>query len=365
MADTATPSVPAAETIIPAAKTSFADKVLNNLQSQPPSQPPPVAADPAAASPEIDAAAPPPAAAPLTLSQRVAELGFQGVESEEDAQSRLIEAFQQRDFQAKQLEQRAQQLEELIRLREMAAQQGVQPPAVPPTPAGQANGSKWWNPPQVNQDQVELYTGPDGNWKPETPLEVKQQVERYNAYRKQWLNKLTNDPEQALQPMLEDYFERKWQERQTALEAKTQEEAVVQKFLREADWMYQIDPVSKMPRQDGRGGFLISADGQRFGQYMEEASNLGIPTHAGQIQYAMKLRELEKLSTQVGQQTTTQQVQQTNEQKKRELLQRAMPGPSTGGTFPNPGEQQRSQNPRLSLGEKVLAAMQRNGDLTP
>lgn len=293
---------------------------------------------------------------PKTLADRVREFGFADVKDDTDAQERLLAAYQERDAQAQQAARRAQELEELAYLRQQ--QQPVAPAAAP------ADG-KWWNPPQVDEVAVGYYRNDDGTWKDGAPVEVRQSVQRYEAYQKQWAQKILNKPDEAFTPMVDEIVERKLAERMAAMEAKTNEEAVTQRFLREADWAFVIDPVTKTRRKDHQGNFLPSADGLKFGDYMQQAAEVGIGTVAGQLQYAQQLRELDMLRAQAGQSANQQAAQQTNDQKKQELLNRAKPGVSQQGTFQQPGQPPRSQNRNLTPGQKLLDQMKQDGTLAP
>lgn len=340
------------ETLPPAADSQQPPPVDPNL-AQTQQQPPVAGGQPPE---QVD----PPA---RTFLDDARELGFVDVKDEADFQTRLREALKQERDAAQAAQRRAQEMEELAYLRAQQHQQLLAQQQQPQQQVNaQANGSKWWNPPQVDQAAVEFYRNEDGTWKPEAPLDVKQQVQRYEDYRRQWARKMVDSPEEAFAPLVNEIVQKKLAEAQAQLQATTEEEAAKQRFLREADWAFQVDPVTKQRRRDAAGNFLVSADGAKFGEYMDLAANSGIASFAGQLQYAQALRELDLLRAQQGQQSATQQTQQTNQQLKQDLLNRGLQNQQRSGTFPKPGDPPaRTQNRHLSLGERTLALMQANG----
>lgn len=322
--------------------------------------PPEAVADPAAA------AVTPPAEAstPRSILDRAREAGFENVADENEAVERLFQALQDRERLAQEAAERAQQFEQLALLR---AQQPQQPtPAAATAAQTSAANDKWWNPPPVDEVAMNFYLNPDGKtFKEGTPVEIRQQAERFEAYQREWAAKLLRRPDEALQPAIKEIVKEMLAQERQSLESKSEEEAVRTRFLANATWLYQIDPVTKQPRVDTRnGGFMLSPDGAKFGEFMDRAAGMGIQSLAGQLEYAEAMRELENRRTQDGQTAAAQQAAQVNAQSKQDLLKRALPGPSQAGTFATPTER-RTQNQRQSLGEKVLAEMQRTGVFAP
>jgi hypothetical protein len=336
------------------APKSLGEAVAANLKAQVPEATAPPVAEPVAAE----------SSTPRTILDRARDAGFENVADENEAIERLFQALQDREQLAQQAAERAQQFEQLALLR---AQQQTQAPPVSAPPQTTAASDKWWNPPALDDVAVQFYLNPDGKtFKEGTPVEVRRQAEQYEAYRREWAAKLMNHPDEALQPAIKEIVKEMLAQERASLESKSEEEAVRTRFLANATWLYAIDPITKQPRIDTRnGGYALSPEGVKFGEYMQQAESMGIPSLAGQLQYAQSLRELETLRTQQGQAAAVQQSQQTNEQAKADLLKRGMPGPSQAGTFPTPTERNRSQNTRQSLGEKTLAEMQRSGVFAP
>lgn len=332
-------------------KTPVGDALKANLEQQ---SPPPVV--PAEGTP------PPVVETPRSLLDRAKEFGFVDLADEAAATERVFAALQEQRALAEQATRRAQQLEELQLLREQYAQQGQQPPPA----AAQATTDKWWNPPAVDQPAVDYYRNEDGTWKPEAPLEIRQQVQRYDAYHKAWAEKMVRKPEEAFTPLVDELVERAVAKRMAALEQKTAETAAEQKFLAEnAAWLYSIDPVTNTPRRDrNTGAYLLSQDGLAFDSLMGEAAASGITDFSKQLEYAQRMKKLAQYEAHNGQQAATQQTQQTNEQKKAALLQSARGNPSAAGTFAAPGEQ-RSQNRNVKPGDRLRAQMQLDGVLAP
>lgn len=353
----ATESTPAA--VVPAApaKRSIGEALAANLAATQ-ATPTPAAAEPVVPAAEAEVpAVETPAVVTKSLAERAREAGFADVADDNEAAERLLAALQERDQQARDAAERAARYEQLAMWR---AQQAAQPQ---PTaqPATQQEKDQY-GALQLDEDRVREFFDPVAKtWREDAPADVKQSYAQYEAARKQRLAAIVDNPREFLAPLLEEFLSQGLQKHTAALESKTEEEAAKQRFLREADWAFQVDPVSKQRRRDARGEFIPSADGIKFGEYMEAAAEMGIASLSGQLKYATEQRELAIFRAQQGQQVTAQQVQKTNEQLKQEHLRRAIPGQSAGGTFTQPGEVPRTQNQHLSAGERLRQNMVRDG----
>lgn len=297
-----------------------------------------------------------------SLADRARELGFADVKDDEDAAERLFAALQDRERQAAEAAERAKQFEQLALMRAQQAAQLPPPPATSP----QLQQQDQYGALKIDEERVqEFYDQTAKNWREGTPEDVKRSFASYEKARKERLAAIVDNPREFLEPLLREFFGKGLEEHAAVLESQTEEQAIKTQFLANATWLYQVDPVTKTPRVDPRTGQnLLTPEGARFGEYMDEAAALGVTSLKGQLRYAERLRAAEQQSTQATQQATSQQAQQANSQHKQDLLKRALPGPSQAGTFPAPTER-RSQNRSQSLGEKVLAEMQRSGVFAP
>ncbi len=359
MADTAAPVVPVVEAPAPVvtpqapAKQSAVEKLQANLTAQPPSQATPAAA----ATPETPATpAVPETPAAKTFLEMAQEAGFADLKDESDAQARLLEAYRQERQGREAATQRAQELQELARLRDQQAQQ------LPPAAAQPQRTQDQYGALSLDEDLIEQHFDPVAKtWREGTPDTVKRSAASYEAARKQRLASMIDNPRAYFEGLVNEFLEQGITKHQATLESKTEEEAAKQRFLREADWAFQTDPVTNQRKKDLAGNFVPSADGQRFGQYMDAAAQIGITGLAAQLKYAQDQRDLEVFRSKQTQQATTQQVAATNEQKKQELLKRANPGTSSGGTFRQETDPARSQNRNLDARERLRANLLRDG----
>jgi hypothetical protein len=363
MADTVAPVVPVVEAPAPvvtppaAPKQSIAEKFQANLNAQQPVTPPVAAATPETPeTPEVPAT--PAAKSFLEMAQ---EAGFENLKDEADAQARLLEAYRQERQEREAATQRAQELQELARLRELQAQQLQQQP--PPAAAVQPQKTQDpYGALQLDEDLIEQHFDPaTKTWRDGTPDNVKRIAASYEAAQKQRLRSMVDNPREYFASLVNEFLEQGITKHQATLESKTEEEAAKQRFIREADWAFVTDPVTNQRKKDHAGNFIPSAEGIRFGQYMDAAEQIGITTVSAQLKYAQDQRDLELFRRSQTQQSTTQQAAATNEQKKQELLNRANPGQSSGGTFRQPTDAPRSQNKNLSAGEKLRAQLLRDG----
>lgn len=344
--------------VVPAttAKRSIGEALAANLAAT--QATPPAAAEPvvSAAEAEVPAVETP---AAKSLADLARERGFADVKDDNEAAERLLAALDERDQQARDAAERAAKYEQLAMWRAQQTTQ-QQPAAQPAQQQSDPYGAL-----QLDEDRIQEHFDPVAKtWRDGTPDDVKHSAARYEAARKQRLAAIVDNPREFLAPLLEEFLSQGLQKHTAALESKTEEEAAKQRFLREAEWAFQRDPVTNQRKKDARGEFIPSADGIKFGEYMEAAADLGITSLSGQLKYATEQRELATFRSQQGQQSSAQQAQKTNEQLKQDLLKRAIPGQSAGGTFTQPGEAPRTQNQHLSAGERLRQNMVREGILS-
>lgn len=295
--------------------------------------PPTPPADPTP--PVTTATTPPPeqTTPPSKFVERLTKLGFESVASDEDAFDRLASAFEQ------ERQQHADQIKQIVE-----EVRGQVPPQTPPQPGEKP---RWWNPPQADLNVAARYRTPDGNWKPETPHDVRQSVEALEAYRNQFASKLVADPEAALAPLLEQKFEEYFERKYGQVTAEQQEKQFFERLTTEHDWLWDKDPISKRPTRN------LSAEGKRFNELMiEGAERFGISSRTKQFEYAMERRAAEQAASR---QITPEQAREANDKHKADLLGRFAPPANRGGSLP-PGKPATNKN--LSFGQRVLQNLQ-------
>lgn len=315
---------------------------LNPPQNQPPATTPESAAPPAA--PEVPA---PPPAKPAIVA-KLEELGFQGIADENEGIERLIQAYkQQKDQFGNEIKQALAEV-----------RQQVVPQAHTPQPA---NGG-WWNPPQVDLTTAAQFRTADGGWKEGTPAEVKSQFAAYEAYRSNFANKLLDNPEQALEPLLQKKFEEYFERKYTQVSQEQQERAYFDRAIRENDWIFEKDPLT------GARANKLSAEGARFNELM--ASLEGETDHQGNLvvrympkskafETALRIRAAEKAAA-AAKVTSPEQAAEINRQKQADLLNRASPPGSRAGSLPSPAATP-PRNRNLTPGQKLLQELERAG----
>lgn len=296
-----------------------------------------------------------------TFAERLkAEFGFEGVDSDEQAQERLIEAWK-RDRDS--LASERQRAEEQARIAvALAAGQ----PAAPVAQTEPVN-DHWWKPPTIDERLLEAYqtstvdaaTGREKiGWREGTPPEVIAKYNALEAHTKQWTEDLVRRPHEVLPKIIAYEARRIVQEELSQTQAAQQAETFLDTFRRENTWLYDADPVTNKPAITSDGRLKLSAEGQKFQAYLNEAESLGIADVQKQFTYANRLRAAEVAAAKA--QPSAHDI---NEQKKREMLAKGNGGtiPDKSGSIPPPGSHGSTQNQNLTAGQKLLLRMQRDG----
>jgi hypothetical protein len=289
---------------------------------------PPVEATPPPAAPAAPVAEAPP---PSKVVERLSKLGFENV-TEEDALERLASAYEQ------QREQFSRQIQDI-------RNELLTNAPVAPEPVENTAPDNWWNPPQADLTVASRYRNSDGSWKPETPIEVRTQVERLEQYRDNFARTLVADPEKALEPLLEKKFNKFFEQKFGQLTAQQQYEREVAAN----PWLWQKDPHTGQPTN------RLSPEGERFNELMIEVER-DIPDKAKAFRWAMKLREAEKAAS-AATRLSPEQAAEANNEKKAGLIGRAAPAVNRAGSQPAPGKET-VRNRNLTFGQKVVQTMQ-------
>lgn len=296
----------------------------------------------------LESQAPPPESPPVApqaddtppLVKKLAELGFENVTSTEEGVERLISAYKQ------QQEQFGQQLKDTIaEVRASFAQPATSTPEAP-------DAKQWWNPPQADLAAASRYRTPDGGWKPETPPDLRQQVEALERYKATFADRLLTDPKSALAPLLEEKFQEFFEQKFGQITAAQREEQFFAKAYAENDWLFEKDPHS------GRSTRKLSAEGQRFNElFLEAQDEYGVADPIKAFGFALKLREVERGAS-ANKTVTHEQAAAENERRKKELITRAAPGADRGASL-QPGPTPKNRN--LSPGQRLAQNLQREG----
>lgn len=307
-----------------------------------------------------------------TLSSTLSDLGFRDVESEEDAQARLLKAYQEQINQAAALEQRVREAEIRAAVQNMPQPNYNQPEAEQKT---DSPVEYWPQYPTIDPQMVskyrETFVDPETSqvgvrWSADAPSELKSNYDRYTAEVEQWTNKLAYEPQQTLQPIIEDLAERKVrdilqssfgfapEEISSRLDL-SGEQAKVNAFMQQyGDKLYEMDPVTKS--QTDR----LTDFGRKVDDAMVEAYHLGLQSQSSQLHYAQRALsgEFAALSGAASQATA----QEVREERK---LQKQQRGGNTSrdlsGSLPKHDDE--VQNSNLTPGQALAAAMREAGEL--
>jgi len=264
----------------------------------------------------------------------VRKQGFENVESEEDARQRLLDAYQQERSRLDELEKRWQQFEPLIAYGQQYID-SLQKQQAGGQPAGQAaqaaaapeQPSVWPQIPEVDLDAVERYRDDKGEWKFNTPPELRHQAEQAAAAIQKWQVGMALRPQQTLEPiikqvarqvseeLLREQFGMEPKELVQRLDLSGEQQFVQQQANELAPVLYERDP---------RTGQLdlqrLSAVGQAFTTALEDLERGGMSSAASRMYFARQL--IAPLLTQQQQQQVTQAAQQQAAKKKTEHLHR-------------------------------------------
>jgi hypothetical protein len=243
-----------------------------------------------------------------------------------------------------------------------ASRNQPQAASTPQAPA-QPEEKPWWNPPQI-KDSYKRYLTRDEQGReiidPNAPLDARAALEDYMTYRAEFAQKLLDNPEQTLGPMVEKVaIERAQRIVDERLNRMQDEQYVTSLEQQNKDWLY-----------DEKGN--VSAEGLAVQKYIADAKGLGINGAQARWDYATKMVERDLLLANIRQaqqpaprqqmtQPQPQPQQPTAEQKNMEFLrQQAM---RTASQRSAAGAAQNARVPQkpMTFEERLMAAAQQEG----
>jgi len=224
----------------------------------------------------------------------------------------------------------------------------------------------WWNPPKVT-DSDKRYLSRDENGREiisETaPMDVAARLRDYQTYRTDFAERLINNPEETLGPMLEKVATEKAQGIvEERLSAESDQNYVNSLESENKDWLY-----------DEQGN--VSAEGLAVQKYIQDAKAMGIAGVKPRWEYATRMVErdllLNKMNREqqqpamqqqpaqpVAQQPVAQQPTQA-EQNMEYLRSQAMRSSSQRGASPQTNA--RAPDAQMTFQERLLAQAQEQG----
>lgn len=303
-----------------------------------------------------------PAAAGSSFLDSVRELGYQGEDESEAAQT-LLESYRQILSEQQANQRRVQELEELAQYGTEFLRTQREEASTEPEPAAEPGKEPWWNPPKFDPRWIEQYrdvsVGQDGQpvlgWKKNTPREVQQAAEGYQQYLEQWATDLVQRPQEVLPKIIEQEFDRLFEQRIQARD-EAQQLSTFAEQVRETnrDWMYTTD---------SQGRERLTEEGEVMTRLLSEVAQSGVNNPQLQWRYAVAMYDYLNRANQAAVAEQTTAVKQTAAQKRRQQLARGtQPTQNRTGSVPLPEEEPtRPQNPHLTPGQQLLQQLRQDG----
>jgi hypothetical protein len=185
------------------------------------------------------------------------------------------------------------------------------------------------------------------------------------------LDRLAQDPLKVIQPGLEQLIDQRAQALFEQRFAATQEQSAARDFVRQnSSWLHQRDQSGNVLIDQRTGREALSPAGQRFGQYVQQAEQLGLNTQA-QVQYAMGLTQRDVLYAQQSalqaQQQGAQQAQAAADPRQAFLAQAAANAQGNRAAQVQQGQQAQTNGApppitsQRELQQQMMADMMANG----
>lgn len=382
MARTRTSGKPEPAPESPVEATSPGQEVLESLQASAPdpvspaSGPAPVLPKPPVAS----ATEPAESAEPPSFIQQLSDFGFADVQSDSDAQTRVVELLRQQKQDLERMQGERESLEQFANYGRQYVQQLQQGSRVV-SPAGAEETKPWWTPPHVDMTWYDRYReiDPETNavrWKRDTPANVISAAQAFETHVQDWASELATRPQEAfhkgtfgtlrehkeelkqlLQPLIEEIY--------SSRRSVETEQDFLQRIEQEnADWLYQIDPRTNEPMYG-----KWSQDGALMIQFMNQEREAGISSAQDQWTRAKDRMELQLLRASAKQDKTATTAQQAAQDKRSQHLRRAATResiPPRGGSVTRQETREpRPQNANLSMGQQLIQQMEEEGVALP
>jgi hypothetical protein len=235
---------------------------------------------------------------PDAWRQPYEELGFQNLESPEQAQQRMVEAFRQRDEQLREAQERLRYMQSIHSRIDNLGGQSAHASAKDSQPAEPSDlltelTTGWIEPDRELVSQY-IVTGEDGRstWAPDTPTELKAQVEAYKLKKASWI-KVLDDPrklDQAITQRVERMLSQRLDETLSQRDTMTEDARVEQQFFSENEWLFDRDPLTDGPAIDPATGTpRLTREGRLFSDALKRVKNSGVTRRKDQIDMAMAL----------------------------------------------------------------------------
>lgn len=277
-------------------------------------------------------------------------------DSDEAAFGQIAQQQQYLLQQHRQLEQaqyelsefRRQQQQQLVQQQHFAQQQYAQRP---PTPAP-------WSPPQLSEHS-RRFMGPDGQPIESAPVSARSEIEAFNTYRMNFVEKFTNNPGEALAPFIQQQAAAIAEQAVNQRFQQIQAETFQRTYLAEnADWAYEKGPDGRPLFNQITGQGVPSAYGRRLGEILQD---IAVKVPGIQDRVALEMGE-RMLTLEINAQHGQQQYAQTQAVDTRQqfLKNAAVRTPNRSGSIPKTNDAP-AQNGLLNLRQMLMQDLKEAG----
>jgi len=304
-----------------------------------------------------ETAAAPEAVTPSTIfrDQLLAAGVHVDADSDEAAFGQIAQQQQYLLQQHRQLEQaqyelaefRRQQQQQLVQQQHFAQQQYA--PQPPPNP---------WSPPQLS-DASRRYMGPDGQPIESAPVSARSEIEAFNTYRMNFVEKFTHNPGEALAPFIQQQAAAIAEQAVNQRFQQIQAETFQRTYLAEnADWAYEKGPDGRPLFNQITGQGVPSAYGRRLGEILQD---IAVKVPGIQDRVALEMGE-RMLTLEINAQRGQQQVAETQAVDTRQqfLKNAAVRTPNRSGSIPKTNDAP-DQNGLLNLRQMLMQDLKEAG----
>lgn len=179
-----------------------------------------------------------------------------------------------------------------------AAQNNPSPQQATEAQAPPAQEEDWWNPPKVSEADRRYLTRDENGREviaDGAPLDVQGRLREYQTYRADFAEKLINNPQEALGPMIEKMAQ---EQANNIVESRVSE-------MQDQQYVSQLEAENKDWLYDQQGN--VSAEGLAVQKYIQDAKSLGIAGAQARWDFATKMVERDLLLNNMNQQRQAQQ----------------------------------------------------------
>ena len=302
--------------------------------------------------------------------QRYERLGFQDLETPEQAQQRMFDAYERQNEELRRAQEEARYMRAIqSRLDAVSPSSQSHQPAQPEQPADATALGKFTNDwPEINHSVVSRYVvqDEDGNpqWKPDTPADIRAQVDQLHSRKAEWVESLS-DPrffQRAVSEQVEAIISERLSGELEQRDTMREDQMAETQFMSENDWIFQKDPVTGTIAVDYDGNKQLSSEGKRFANALQEAKSMGISRKRDLLNAAMRFYRASKADIQQAPATARQNVAGDIAARRQAVLGATNPAPAkptTAAGITDVGSD--NKQPRMSAAARAIHALKEEG----